>query len=72
MQAVASVAGVDVASVVIASTTEMRAQREEHANDEEQGMHTRVSLRQSGSLVVGMLAQKYQKLSQLLVQKHKY
>jgi hypothetical protein len=50
----------------------MRAQREEHANDEEQGMHTRVSLRQSGSLVVGMLAQKYQKLSQLLVQKNKY
>ena len=61
MQAVASVAGVDVASVVIASTTEMRAQRDkEHANDEEQGMHTRVSLRESGSLVVGRLVQKYQ------------
>ena len=61
MQAVASVAGVDVASVVIASTTEMRAQRDkEHDNDEEQRMHTRVSLRESGSLVVGRLVQKYQ------------
>ena len=54
-------AGVDVASVVIASTTEMRAQRDkEHDNDEEQRMHTRVSLRESGSLVVGRLVQKYQ------------